>query len=131
MTAIVTGMYVFAGFRDALIKLEKSDEARAEMVKACLGGGEIECAQTISSMAFDAQRVVNRVYDEAGPQNFPGVWEYDIGEALGEWLVAQTMAFERAPTDTEWQDRVEQCTRAWVISEGQCTTLAQLQARNY
>lgn len=90
MTVIVTGMYLFAGFRDALVELEKNQPDAAEAVKSRMGGGEIECAHTISQMAFTVEREVTRIYDETGAEG-PGIWEYEVGEELGRWLYARAL----------------------------------------
>ena len=105
MTAIVTGMYLFAGFRDALVAVEHEDEARAERVKGAMGGGEVECAQTISGYAFPTESMVNHLYDEHGG-NFPGVWEYEVGEELGRWLFEFVDQEDGLPTAERWQEEV-------------------------
>ena len=115
MTAIVTGMYIFAGFRDELLVEEKKADGdnRAEEVKAALGGGEIECAHTISGLAFSAERVVNRVYDDTGA-DFPGIWEYEVAEELGKWLFTFAREHDECPSAMAWEDQVEKLTREFV-----------------
>lgn len=78
MTVIVTGMYLFAGFCDTLVELEKNQPDAAEAVKSRMGGGEIECAHTLSQMAFTVEREVTRIYDDTGAEG-PGIWEYEVG----------------------------------------------------
>lgn len=97
MTAIVTGMYVFTGFRDTLMKVEDEDTVTA--ILASMGGGELECACTISEMAFTIEHEVNRIYDE-NPASAPGVWEYEVGEELGKWLCARALV-AMVPTTEE------------------------------
>lgn len=100
MTAIVTGMYVFAGFRDALVAVETMEgEGPAEKIKVAMGGGELECARTISEMAFTIEHEVNRIYDE-NPTSAPGIWEYEVGEELGKWLCARALV-DMVPTTEE------------------------------
>lgn len=100
MTVQVTSMYLFAGFRDALVRIEMAgNRTLAEKVKANMGGGEVECAYTISQMAFTVEREVNRIYDMLNPAS-PGVWEYEVGEELGKWLCARA-AVDMVPSDEE------------------------------
>ena len=114
MTTIVTGMYIFAGFRDKLVAVEADgNESGAETIKSALGGGEIECAVTISGYAFSAERVANRVYDESSEPG-PGVWEYEVAEELGRWLADYVLSEGEAPTDMEWEDEVEHRTRQFI-----------------
>lgn len=77
------------------------------------GGGEIECAVTISGYAFSAERVANRVYDESSEPG-PGVWEYEVAEELGRWLADYVLSEGEAPTDMEWEDEVERRTRQFI-----------------
>lgn len=115
MTAIVTGMYIFAGFRDELRVEEKKEGAdnRADDVKEALGGGEIECAHTISGLSFSAERVVNCVYDDTGA-DFPGIWEYEVAEELGKWLFTFARDHGQCPSAMAWEDQVEKLTREFV-----------------
>lgn len=96
MTAIVTGMYLFAGFRDALVEIEKDNPTLGERIRYNMGGGEVESAQTISGFAFTVENEVNRLYDEVA-SDAPGVWEYEVGEELGKWLCGRA-AVDDVPT---------------------------------
>lgn len=99
MTAIVTGMYLFAGFRDALVAIEKDNPTLGERVRYNMGGGEVESAQTISGFAFTVENEVNRLYDEVSGGS-AGVWEYEVGEELGKWLCGRA-AIDAVPTTEE------------------------------
>lgn len=113
MTAIVTGMYIFAGFRDKLVAAEANGNESGFEMKLALGGGEVECAVTISGYAFSAERVANRVYDESSEPG-QGVWEYEVAEELGRWLADYVLSEGEAPTDMQWEDEVERRTRQFI-----------------
>jgi hypothetical protein len=120
MTAMVTGMFIFAGYQHTLIAIEGEDEQRAERIKLALGGGgELEVAIALQHLAFSAERVANRIYDELVP-DAPGIWEYEVAEELGSWLVAFADEHDHLPSDMEWEDEVELRTRKFI---NQCETI--------
>jgi hypothetical protein len=80
---------------------------------------EFEVACALQHLAFSAERVANKVYDELTPDG-PGVREYEVAEELGSWLVDFAAREDRLPSDMEWEDEVELRTRKFI---NQCETI--------
>lgn len=120
MSVQVTGMFLFAGYQQAIIKTEGEVEERIKV--AINGAGEREVAYYLEQYAPLVQGVadITFAFDEAssGVENdYYGIWEYEVAEALGAWLVDYAAEHDQAPPDQHWIEATAQLTYALIYPE--------------
>ncbi|PLY35362.1 hypothetical protein F164LOC_20715 [Pectobacterium carotovorum] len=115
MMCSVTAMFIFSGYRDAIIELENADMDAARIaVNWISGAGELEVAQRFRSVELMIDNAVDPILLTEG---CVGIWEYDVAEYLGGYLVKHAKN-EGELTDDAIVECAVSITRAWIKGDG-------------
>lgn len=70
------------------------------------GGGFIEFCVWITEISV----ATNEWLESLNPQDFPGVFDYEVSYELGSWILKQVLGNGRLPEEAEWMAQMQELT---------------------
>lgn len=111
MNTTITAMYLFAGYRDAIMNHPGEQDINA----AFSGGGEDSSAVKLAEVA-----ALYHATEQSNWRDGPGVWLYDVVEEAGRAIADRTLEYIEAgassPDVRECVEMLENATQHWADS---------------
>lgn len=112
-SAATSAMHIW----DGLVYVNQSGLHKLDAILEAWGQGCLELTIELANDAVRCAKVCDTV-NTAGFE-FPGVYDYEVSCALGEWIAKQLLAKSDLPTT---QERVEKLNdlSVWFFTQGDC-----------